>query len=96
MPLSELLREKRDEILRIAAQHGATNVRVFGSLARGEARPNSDVDILITLAPDRSLLDLIALKQDLEDLLGCKIDVVTEASVSPYIRPQVLQDAVAL
>ncbi len=96
MPLSELLREKRDEILRIAAQHGATNVRVFGSLARGEARPNSDVDILITLAPDRSLLDLIALKQDLEDLLGCKVDVVTEASVSPYIRPQVLQDAVAL
>ncbi len=96
MLLTELLREKREEILRIAAQHGATNMRVFGSLARGEARPDSDVDILIALEPGRSLIDLIALKQDLEDLLGCKVDVVTEAAVSPYIRPQVLRDAVAL
>lgn len=96
MTLNQLLGSKRQDILRLAAQHGATNVRVFGSLARGEGRPDSDVDMLITLAPERSLLDLIALKQDLEDLLGCKVDVVTEASVSPYIRPQVLQDAVAL
>ena len=96
MTLAELLEDKREEILRIAAQHGARNVRVFGSLARGEARLDSDVDILITLEPERSLLDLIALQQDLEDLLSCKVDVVTEASVSPYIRPQVLQDAVVL
>ncbi len=96
MSLTELLKEKREEILRIAAQHGARNVRVFGSLARGEARPDSDVDILITLEPGRSLLDLIAVKQDLEDLLGCKVDVVTEAAVSPYIRPQMLRDAMAL
>ncbi len=96
MTLAQLLGDKRQDILRLAAQHGATNVRVFGSLARGEARPDSDVDILIALDPDRSLLDLVALKQDLEDLLGCKVDVVTEAAVSRYIRPQVLQDAVAL
>ena len=96
MTLAQLLDDKRQDILRLAAQHGARNVRVFGSLARGEASPDSDVDILITLEPERSLLDLIALKQDLEDLLNCKVDVVTEAAVSPYIRPQVLRDAVAL
>ncbi len=96
MTFAQLLGDKRQDILRLAAQHGATNVRVFGSLARGEARPDSDVDILITLDPDRSLLDLIALQQDLADLLNCNVDVVTEASVSPYIWPQVLRDAVAL
>ncbi len=96
MTLAQLLGDKRQDILRLAAQHGARNVRIFGSLARGEARPDSDVDILITLEPERSLLDLIALQQDLEDLLNCNVDVVTEAAVSPYIRPQVLRDAVAL
>jgi predicted nucleotidyltransferase len=96
MTLTELLGDKRPDILRLAAQHGARNVRIFGSLARGEARPDSDVDLLITLEPERSLLDLIALQQDLEDSLGCKVDVVTEAAVSPYIRPHALQDAVVL
>ena len=96
MQPGELLSDKRRDILRIAAQYGAGQVRVFGSLARGEAGPNSDVDILVTLEPGRSLLDLIALKQDLEDLLDRRVDVVTEAAVSPYIRAQVLQDAVAL
>ena len=96
MTLAQLLGDKRSDILQLAAQHGARNVRVFGSLARGEARPDSDVDILITLDPERNLLDLVALKQDLEDLLGCQVDVVTEAAVSPYIRPQVLRDAMAL
>jgi predicted nucleotidyltransferase len=93
---TNLLSDKRRDILRIAARYGAGQVRVFGSLARGEAGPDSDVDILVTLEPGRSLLDLIALKQDLEDLLGCKVDVVTEAAVSPYIRDRILRDAVAL
>ena len=96
MNLSQTLKDKRPQILQIAASHGAQNVRVFGSLARGEAGPDSDVDILITLEAGRSLLDLIGLKQDLEDLLGCKVDVVTEAAVSPYLRERVLKEAVIL
>lgn len=96
MPDRDLLSDKRREILQIAARYGAGQVRVFGSVARGEAGPHSDVDILVTLEPGRSLLDLIALKQDLEDLLGRPVDVVTEAAVSPYLRAQVLQSAVAL
>lgn len=96
MEVDKVLKDKREEVLRIAACHGARNVRVFGSLARGEARPDSDVDILIQLDPGRSLLDLIAIKQDLEDLLGCAVDVVTEAAISPYMRDQVLKEAIRL
>jgi uncharacterized protein len=96
MDVDKVLKDKRQEILRIAASHGARDVQVFGSLARGEARPDSDVDILIQLEPGRSLLDLIAIKQDLEDLLGCAVDVVTESAISPYIRDQVLKEAVRL
>lgn len=91
-----IFRERRAEILEIAAEHGARNVRVFGSLVRGEARPDSDLDLLVALEPGRSLLDLIGLKQDLEDLLGCRVDVITEAALSPYIREQVLKEAVAV
>jgi len=69
---------------------------VFGSLARGDNRDGSDLDLLIDLAPGRSLLDLIAIKQDLEDLLGVRVDVVTERSISPYLRDAVLREAVAL
>jgi predicted nucleotidyltransferase len=90
------LKNKREEIIKIAASHGARNLRVFGSHARGEASSKSDLDLLINLEPGRSLLDLIAIKQDLEDLLGCAVDVVTEDAVSPHIRDQVLQDAVSL
>lgn len=93
---STLLKNKREEILRIAAAHGAQNIRVFGSVSRGEAGPKSDVDILVRLEPGRSLLDIIAIKQDLEDLLGCEVDVVTEDAISPYIREQVLKEAVSL
>lgn len=96
MQLNTVLKDKREEILRIAQSHGAHNVRVFGSLVRGEAGPGSDLDILVKLDPGRSLLDIVAIKQDLEDLLGCAVDVVTEAAVSPYIRDQVLREAVSV
>lgn len=96
MNLNELLRLKKGEIQRIARQHGARNLRVFGSVARGEAAEGSDLDLLVEMEPGRSLLDLVAIKQDLEELLGCKVDVVTEASVSPYLRERVLNEAVSL
>jgi len=91
-----LAEAQREEIARIAARHGARNVRLFGSHAHGEPTPNSDVDLLVELAPESTLLDLIAIKQDVEDLLGCSVDVVTEAAVSPYIRDEVLKTAVPL
>lgn len=96
MKIDQIIQQKRDEILRIAARHGARNIHLFGSLARGEAKLGSDLDLLVQLDPNRSLLDLIAIKQDLEDLLGCEVDVVTEAAISPYIREQVLKEAVPL
>ncbi len=85
-----------DTIREVAERHGATQVRVFGSFARGDNRCGSDLDLLIDLQPGRSLLDLVAIKQDLEDLLGMRVDVVTERSVSPYMRDAVLREAVAL
>ncbi|MCI0455080.1 MAG: nucleotidyltransferase family protein [Candidatus Dadabacteria bacterium] len=96
MEIDRLLKNKRKEILRIAASHGAQDVRLFGSLARSEGRPESDIDILVKLDSGRSLLDIVALKQDLEDLLNSKVDVVTEEAISPYIREQVLKEAVSL
>ena len=96
MKIDAILQDRRMDILQIAARHGARTVRIFGSVARGEAGPGSDVDILVNLNPGRSLLDVVAIKQDLEDLLGCKVDVVTEAAISPYIREQVLKEAIDL
>ena len=78
MGTEELLSDKREDILRMAAKHGAYNVRVFGSVVRGEAGPDSDVDVLVEFEPGRSLLDHVGLMQNLEDLLGRKVDVVTE------------------
>jgi predicted nucleotidyltransferase len=96
MDITTLLQIKREEILRIAARHGATNIRVFGSVARGEAGPDSDVDFLVELEPGRSLLDHVALLQDLEDLLGCKVDLVEPEGLHWYIRDRVLQEAMPL
>ena len=93
MTREQLLRSKRLEILQIAARHGATNVRVFGSVARGEARPDSDVDFLVNLEANRSLLDLARLLRELQGLLNCPVDVVTEAGLRPRLRPQVLKEA---
>ncbi len=96
MRIEEILQSMRQEILRIAAEHGARQVSIFGSVARGEATKDSDLDLLVRLDPGRSLLDLVAIKQDLEEMLGCEVDVVTEASLRPYIREQVLREAVSL
>jgi predicted nucleotidyltransferase len=90
------LRSRRDDILALAARHGAHNVRVFGSAARGEAGTLSDVDFLVQFDPDRSLLDHVALVQDLEDLLGRRVDVVTGTALHWYIRDRILAEAVAL
>ena len=87
------LQSKRHEILRIAAGHGARNVRLFGSVARGEDHGSSDVDFLVDMEAGRSLLDLIGLGQDLEALLHRKIDVVTDASVHPALRDRILTEA---
>jgi uncharacterized protein len=87
---------ERKDINRIAAAHGARNVRVFGSVARGESSGLSDLDLLVEMAEGRSLLDLVALGADLEEALGVVVDVVTEKSLSPYLRDRVLAEAVSL
>lgn len=94
--IEEVLKKKREEILVIASKYGARNVRMFGSAAKGSARPESDVDLLVEMESGRTLLDHVALVQDLEDLLGRKVDVVTEKSLHWYIRDSVLEEAVAL
>ena len=94
--MQELLRRNRDEILRLAAAHGARNIRVFGSVARGEADEESDVDFLVDLEPGRSLLDLGGLLMDMRDLLGRRVDVVTEKGLRPRIRDRVFREAVPL
>jgi uncharacterized protein len=90
------LQKYRAEILDLAMRHGAGNVRVFGSMARGEGREDSDLDLLVTLGAGRSLLDLVGLKQDLEDLVHRPVDVVTERALSPYLRERVLSEAIPL
>ena len=93
---SAMLSRKRDEILGIAARYGARNIRVFGSAARGEARSDSDIDLLVDLEPGRSLLDHVGLWQDLEELLGCRVDVVVEGGISPYLQETILAEATPL
>jgi hypothetical protein len=96
MDIGAQVKERRDEILQLTARHGAQNVRVFGSVARGQASDESDVDFLVDLEPGRSLLDRIALIQDLEDLLGRKVDVVTDKTLHWYVRDRINGEAVAL
>jgi predicted nucleotidyltransferase len=93
MELEQLLKKLRKQILTTAHEYGAYDVRIFGSVARGEARPDSDIDFLVNLESGRSLLDLAHLLRELQTLLGHKIDVVTEAGLRPRIRPQVLEEA---
>jgi hypothetical protein len=91
--VTSALTEKRDEILAISARHGARNVRVFGSLARGDARPDSDIDLLVDLEPGRTLLDHVGLWQDLEELLGRRVDVVVEGGINRHVRERILAEA---
>lgn len=94
--LEALRAEKRDQILQIANSHGARNIRVFGSVARGESHTGSDLDLLIEWEPGRSLLDHAHLKLDLQDLLGVNVDVATEGSLHRLLRDQILREAVPL
>lgn len=96
MGVKDILSRRRDEILRIAASHGASNIRVFGSVARGEAGPDSDIDLLVDLERGRSLLDHAALKVDLEQLLERPVDVATERGLKPRIREHILREAIPL
>jgi predicted nucleotidyltransferase len=92
----ESLRRHRREILSKQMRHGACNVRVFGSIARGDDHEESDVDLLVDTEPRRTLLDVIALEQDLQQLLGRKVDVLTDAGLSPYLQGGILAEATSL
>lgn len=94
--INKTTKEKRHEILQIARKHGAGEVKVFGSRAHGEGQPDSDLDVLVQLNPRSTLLNLTAIQQELEDLPACKVDVLTGAAISPYIRDKVLKEAVPL
>ncbi len=96
MAIDVLLKDKRDEILRIAAKRGAYNVRIFGSAARGDADKASDIDFLVEMEQGRSLLDLAGLWRELNELLGIKVDVVTDKGLRDSIREEVLREAVPL
>jgi uncharacterized protein len=96
MDLQTLLKQKRELVLKTAAHYGAYDVRVFGSLARGEADESSDIDLLVKLEPGRSLMDLGGLLYDLQILLETEVDVVTENGLRPRIREQVLREAIPL
>ncbi len=96
MDIERLLREKRDDIRAIASKHGAYNVRVFGSVVRGEAGPDSDIDFLIDAGPTTSSWFPAGLILDLEEILGRRVEVVTAKALNPYIRDHVLDEAMPL
>ncbi len=90
------LRKKREHIKKIAQKHGADNIRVFGSISRGEEGPDSDIDFLVDFEADRSLFDLVGLKLELEELLGYKVDLVTEGGIHRLISSRIMKEAVPL
>ena len=96
MALERLLEEKKEDILRICAEHGARNVRIFGSTVRGEADRESDLDLLVEFEPQRSLLDQADLVFELEELLGRKVDVVSESGLYWLLRRRILSEAQVL
>lgn len=96
MNLLNIVKENRDEISRIASQHGASDVRIFGSVVRGEDTESSDIDLLVEFEKNRSLLDHADMIIEMEDLLGCKVDVVTEPGLKERVKARVLTEAVPL
>jgi uncharacterized protein len=94
--LSHKLQTQRQAILSIARTYGATNLRIFGSVARGEADTASDLDLIVDLEPGRSLFDLGGLAMDLQELLDCEVDIVTEKGLKQRIRERVIQEAIQL
>ncbi|MDD2932514.1 MAG: nucleotidyltransferase family protein [Methylotenera sp.] len=92
----ELIRSKKSDILAIATRHGAKNVRVFGSVARGEDTDTSDVDLLVSMEKNRTLYDLIGLQQEIQDILNRNVDVLTDRSINRYLQAQILQEATLL
>ena len=96
MNAENILKNNRRQILQIAEKHGTSNVRLFGSLARGEGDDASDIDLLVTFEEGRSLLDHAALILELQDLLGCQVDVVSDQGIKPRIRQRVLDEAIPL
>ena len=96
MAIEDLLRKKRAEIIEITSRRGARNVRIFGSVSKGLADAESDIDIVVDMEPGRSLMDLGGLWWELNTLLGVKVDVVTEKGLRPRIRERVLREAVSL
>ncbi len=96
MTIKTLLKEKRQEILRIAQEYGARSIRLFGSAARGDDMPDSDIDFLVEMEDGRSLFDIGGMQMDLQDLLGRKVDIVTEKGMRPRIRDRVSKEAVSL
>ncbi len=94
--IDDLLILHRERLLAALARHRGLSLRVFGSVARGEERPDSDVDFLVDFEPDASLLDLIGLKEDFEAVLGRPADIVTAEGISPFLRDRILKEAVPL
>jgi predicted nucleotidyltransferase len=92
----QLLAEKRAAIFKLAERYGVYDVRVFGSVARGDSNERSDIDLLVKVRPGRSLFDVGGFLMDVQDLLGCKVDVLTDDSLKPRIRERVLREAVAV
>ncbi len=93
MKLDEILKKNRERILKICQKYGATNVRVFGSVARGDASSSSDIDLLVTFENGRTLLDQAGLQLELEKLLKCRVDVISENGINPLIKKRILMEA---
>jgi uncharacterized protein len=94
--MTRLSSNERDVILRTAAKYGARNIRIFGSMVHDQVSPDSDLDLVVDLENGRSLLDQVGLKQELEELLERKVDIVVEGGISPYLQERILAEAVPL